>query len=421
VFLNSETPNQTNRNFYNYLIPPQVTSISGYKINDVNQNGARDTGESGLSGWTINQLNSTGAVIRTTTTDSNGFYQFVEVPYGTYGLAEVLQSGWTATGGITQISNVVINIQTPIQINRNFYNYQSLPPPPPPPPPGATTIALSGSGSGTTGGGVAYDWSITKTPNPVAMELRRGEAKTVTYTITVTKGPAAGGGSQSAINGTVRVTNTGDSGTQNLVVSVKPQYMNGGGTWQDVPGASWTKTGESLASGASRDYSYTFSPVAGATAYQAIGTATITNYDGYSGTAHGPSAPHSITITSAGGGVVDDSAILTDVLGPVSIQGITATVVGGHGPWTFTASGTATFTVELRNVSAADEATATLPNTATLVEQTSGATRTADALVTIRTRARILPFTGGDPVTFYLVGALLVGIGLVLRKRSRRR
>jgi hypothetical protein len=70
---------------------------SGVKFEDTNGNGAKDAGEPGLSGWTIQLTGTDGLgtpVNLSTTTDVDGAYLF-SVPPGTYTVNEVPQSGWT--------------------------------------------------------------------------------------------------------------------------------------------------------------------------------------------------------------------------------------------------------------------------------------------------------------------------------------
>ncbi|HEX6876244.1 MAG TPA: SdrD B-like domain-containing protein, partial [Nocardioidaceae bacterium] len=79
-------------------------SKSGTKFHDLNANGTRDTGEPGLSGWTINLYQDTGtkgsydgeAVLKSDVTDSNGDYSFDGLFSGDYIVCEDLasQTGW---------------------------------------------------------------------------------------------------------------------------------------------------------------------------------------------------------------------------------------------------------------------------------------------------------------------------------------
>ena len=64
--------------------------ISGHKFNSKTN--------AGLSGWTINLKDSTGAVIKTTTTGTGGVYEFCGLAHGSYTVSEVQKSGWTAVG-----------------------------------------------------------------------------------------------------------------------------------------------------------------------------------------------------------------------------------------------------------------------------------------------------------------------------------
>ncbi|MBI3466005.1 MAG: hypothetical protein HY000_23570, partial [Planctomycetes bacterium] len=76
----------------------KLITISGQKFEDTNGNGQKDTGEPGLSGWTINMdLNNDGTVDRTATTDASGNYSFANVGPGTHKLSETLQAGYVQT------------------------------------------------------------------------------------------------------------------------------------------------------------------------------------------------------------------------------------------------------------------------------------------------------------------------------------
>jgi hypothetical protein len=96
-------------------------SKRGVKFHDVNANGTRDTGESGLAGWTINLYQDSGtigsydgeAVLRSDVTDANGAYSFDNLFSGNFIVCEDLaaQPGWfqsapaSAPPGETLVTN----------------------------------------------------------------------------------------------------------------------------------------------------------------------------------------------------------------------------------------------------------------------------------------------------------------------------
>jgi len=51
--------------------------------------------QEGLEGWTITLEDAQGAVLQTDTTESDGSYEFTDLPDGTYTVSETLQDGWT--------------------------------------------------------------------------------------------------------------------------------------------------------------------------------------------------------------------------------------------------------------------------------------------------------------------------------------
>jgi uncharacterized delta-60 repeat protein len=91
----------TGRNFAN----TQTVLISGTLFNDLDGDGAKDSGEAGLSGWRVYiDADNDGvfdSIERSVLTDSSGNYKFNALPAGTYRVREVRQSGWrvTAPGG----------------------------------------------------------------------------------------------------------------------------------------------------------------------------------------------------------------------------------------------------------------------------------------------------------------------------------
>ncbi len=80
-------------NFGNFHLPV----ISGMKFNDLNGNGVKDNGESGLANWIIKAVK--GVTTKFDTTDANGEYSFsfTLAQLGTWVISEELQSGWAQT------------------------------------------------------------------------------------------------------------------------------------------------------------------------------------------------------------------------------------------------------------------------------------------------------------------------------------
>jgi len=71
-------------------------SISGTKFNDLNNNGAKDPGESGLPAWRI-ELLFEGELIDSTITGADGTYSFDHLAPKSYTVQEVQKAGWVQT------------------------------------------------------------------------------------------------------------------------------------------------------------------------------------------------------------------------------------------------------------------------------------------------------------------------------------
>jgi protocatechuate 3,4-dioxygenase beta subunit len=81
--------------------PPALAAISGHVYVDNNINGIREPGEQPIGGTRVylNGTSTTGtAVTLTTFTDSNGFYQFTNLPAGTYTIREEQPNGFFYDG-----------------------------------------------------------------------------------------------------------------------------------------------------------------------------------------------------------------------------------------------------------------------------------------------------------------------------------
>ena len=83
---------ETDNDFGNF----QLGSKSGYKWNDLDGNGTWDEGEPPIPGVTI-ELRSGDAAVASTTTDAEGYYEFVGLKAGSYTVAEVCKAGWIQT------------------------------------------------------------------------------------------------------------------------------------------------------------------------------------------------------------------------------------------------------------------------------------------------------------------------------------
>lgn len=90
----------------------KVTEVTGMKFHDLNRNGSKDEGDTGLSGWTIVATPQVCETIeeeevcswsqegaKTTETDESGYYsfEFINPEYGTWRISEVQQYGWSQT------------------------------------------------------------------------------------------------------------------------------------------------------------------------------------------------------------------------------------------------------------------------------------------------------------------------------------
>jgi len=83
------------QNNFGELMP---ASIRGIVFVDMNQNGAKDSGESFLGGVTIYLLDASGSRIASTTTDANGQYVFDDLKPGVYGVEEIQPQGYLEGG-----------------------------------------------------------------------------------------------------------------------------------------------------------------------------------------------------------------------------------------------------------------------------------------------------------------------------------
>ncbi|NLX47252.1 MAG: hypothetical protein GXY70_03675, partial [Euryarchaeota archaeon] len=142
------SPKVQNIDFYNL----QVGNVSGYKIHDMDGDGAIDAGEPGLGGWTIELWDSDGrSPLEITTTDDDGYFEFREVVVGDHTLKEVMQDGWYNT--TSDEVNVRIDVGSEIDTIRFLNaNYSSIC--------GYKVQDMDGNGSWDPNDPVIYNWEI---------------------------------------------------------------------------------------------------------------------------------------------------------------------------------------------------------------------------------------------------------------------
>ena len=152
-----------NQNFGNRVVnTPGTASIWGMKFNDLNNNGVNN-GDPGLPGWTILLKNaSNNTVIRTTTTNAQGWYSFTNLVPGSYIVGESVQPSWTQTlpsGGVYTL--LLASGESRVGIDFGNYN-------PPPINPTLTPFPASPQKVGTV-----VTWTASATdPNGDALKFR---------------------------------------------------------------------------------------------------------------------------------------------------------------------------------------------------------------------------------------------------------
>jgi len=125
TILDADVQNQNFTNTPPVTPPPtEMGSISGFKINDINGNGEQDSCEDGLSGWTI-ELRGIGPethkIKKETTTDSNGYYEFDNLPAGKYIVKEKHMKGFIPTSSPV----IVVSLEKGMDSTDN--NFMNMP------------------------------------------------------------------------------------------------------------------------------------------------------------------------------------------------------------------------------------------------------------------------------------------------------
>jgi hypothetical protein len=100
-----------------------IGALLGTKFMDLDEDGINDPHEIGLLGWEINLAGN--SLDLTVYTDGDGNYSFENIPYGTYTLTEVMQSGWYQTYPGTGSWIVIVEEGNDLITNLNFGNTPS--------------------------------------------------------------------------------------------------------------------------------------------------------------------------------------------------------------------------------------------------------------------------------------------------------
>lgn len=103
--------------------PLPSPEIHGMKFEDMDGDGVKDIGETGLVNWTINLYDGAMNLLSSTTTDSSGAYQFAPLAPGTYNVREVQQAGWTQT---TSNPTSMTLVMGSMAMNVNFGNFKNV-------------------------------------------------------------------------------------------------------------------------------------------------------------------------------------------------------------------------------------------------------------------------------------------------------
>lgn len=108
--------NLTNYDFGEIGVP-----VSGIVFRDTDRDGTLDGGEPPIPGVTVQLIDASGTVVRTTTTDTSGNYTFPNVPPGTYTIRELQPTGYgNPTAGPFAPDTRPITVATTAVTNQNF-------------------------------------------------------------------------------------------------------------------------------------------------------------------------------------------------------------------------------------------------------------------------------------------------------------
>jgi len=153
--------------------------ISGMKFNDINHNGARDSGEPGISNW---RIYLSGKAKDSTLTDSNGQYRFFSRDSGDYVISEETRNNWAQSSPAGRTYSIYLALND-TATGKDFGNYQLS----------SLTIRKYSDGDGdinTTGDFIAHKWNLSLYRDSVsaATLLNSVQSDSILYAINLIPG-----------------------------------------------------------------------------------------------------------------------------------------------------------------------------------------------------------------------------------------
>ena len=91
--------------------PIALPGLSGFVYEDSNGDGTKNSGESGIEDVQMTLLDSTGAVVNTTTTDAEGRYQFTDLASDTYSIVQTQPGALDGAEAVGSLGGIVDNTQ----------------------------------------------------------------------------------------------------------------------------------------------------------------------------------------------------------------------------------------------------------------------------------------------------------------------
>ena len=248
ITVNAQNPNIVTADFGFTQQAANTGTISGRLFNTNNNN-------AGLGGITVQLVDSSGNVIRTEQTDTNGSYSFRDVPLGNNYTVRVPGTVPNQGGNLTTNSPTIgsINLDANNRDRPNVdFPYQAPPPPPPPPPPTEPdlTIQKRAIGPFVVGQEGTYEIIVTNAANAAAT------TSPITVTDTLPEGlifvSSSGNGWTCTTSGLRQISCNNSNplapgATSTLTITVRSNQAGSGNNVAEVSTPGETNTGNNRA------------------------------------------------------------------------------------------------------------------------------------------------------------------------------